>query len=785
MAQEKYLGETGLRRLSELIKEDLSGKANLDGSYDSLQAGSAKQLVSPTGVTDTAPYIFRTTAGSANVSDGLAELKSIRGKTIVWNQNALPLTSSKWGSPSDYGTLTDATATSVLYTRNQTDYAGNVPLIFQLKKGGYTSIAGHKYLIKCIITPSASFNFRAYIGTYGNVYKPVANVKNYFAEIITANSNDYLQFISEHDGHLPLGGTVLFENVQLFDLTQMFGAGNEPTSVLEFLRDYPKPYYPYDAGSIKNVQLDGGLKTVGYNALNLDRVEGELEIGIIDIRNLSEDEYYVGIASNNNYAKDSIESYSFSDNSITIKSKYTGFGIGYPVRVVPGMEYTFEAKTTNKNLAKRLGWYDNQGRYISGENTASENVFVSPNNAYWCMVIITPFGSTDADTISDISFHLTHSGSRTGFEPHEEHVLHIDTAQYFPEGMNGVGTAYDELTPKRAIKRMGKVDMGTMAWGKISDGKMFTDSIAGVIKQNKNYDGYPNVLCAKYSIDKPSKMASSSPTDKTISVGGNGVTVIVYDSDYTDPTAFKQAMSGVYLYYELATPEITEIPQTKDINWTYQMSDYGTEEYLVAIGHEVPVPHDTLYMDNLVDKLRNLPDPSEYQGLADEVHKPKLLSDIVDADGNPRFQYVPLGLGVWFTEANVQNGFAFYSINGYSMRIVAGGIIPSGTTLPTSGRNFINEFKIPKWLADKIFFMDGSAWGESKDIVPLIVPKATRKPSNEAVYTTQIDIGGYLSLKGRYRSASNDYLVTSSMGGISLTTTFDSYFRFEWNLIIN
>ena len=784
MAQEKYLGETGLRRLSELIKEDLSGKANLDGSYDSLQAGSAKQLVSPTGVTDTAPYIFRTTAGSANVSDGIAELKSIRGRTIVWNQNALPLTSDRWGTINDYGTLTNATATSVLYTRNQTDYAGNVPLIFQLKKGGYTSIAGHKYLIKCTITPSASFKFRASIGTYGNAYNPVANVKNYFIEIITASSNDYLQFISEHDGHLPLGGTVLFENVQLFDLTQIYGAGNEPTSVSQFIRDYPNTFYGYDAGTIKNV-LTNGLKTVWYNALNLDRVEGELERGIIDIRNLSEGEYYVGISSNNNYAKDSIESYSFSDNSITIKSKYTGFGIGYPVRVVPGTEYTFEAKTTNQNLAKRLAWYDNQGRYISGENTASENVFESPNNAYWCMVIITPFDSTDADTLSDIAFHLTHSGSRTGFEPYEEHVLHIDTAQYFPEGMNGVGTAYDELTPKRAIKRIGMVDMGTMAWGEMSNGRMFTDSIAGVIKQNKNYDWYPNLVCAKYSTDKPSKMASSSPTDKTISVGGNGVTVIVCDSDYTDPTAFKEAMSGVYLYYELKEPEITEIPQTKDINWAMPTSDYGTEEHLLAIGHEVPVPHETLYMDNLVDKLRNLPEPSEYQELSEEVHKPKLLSDIVDADGNPRFQYVPLQLGTWFTEANVQNGFAFYTINGHSFRIVAGGVIPTGTTMPTLGKNLIKEFQIPEWLAKKIFFIDGSEWGSSKDIVPRIIPKATRRLSQAESSTEQINIGNYLGLSGRYRSEDKAYLISSPIGGISLTTKFDCYFRFEWNLIIN
>jgi hypothetical protein len=48
------------------------------------------------------------------------------------------------------------------------------------------------------------------------------------------------------------GGT---DNV--FDLTQMFGAGNEPTTVAEFEALYGDPYYAYDAGSLLPVQMEG------------------------------------------------------------------------------------------------------------------------------------------------------------------------------------------------------------------------------------------------------------------------------------------------------------------------------------------------------------------------------------------------------------------------------------------------------------------------------------------------------------------------------------------------
>lgn len=38
------------------------------------------------------------------------------------------------------------------------------------------------------------------------------------------------------------------KNTQIFDLTKMFGAGREPTSVAEFESMFPDPWYPYNPG---------------------------------------------------------------------------------------------------------------------------------------------------------------------------------------------------------------------------------------------------------------------------------------------------------------------------------------------------------------------------------------------------------------------------------------------------------------------------------------------------------------------------------------------------------
>lgn len=63
-------------------------------------------------------------------------------------------------------------------------------------------------------------------------------------------------------------GTV-FNNVkikiQIFDLTLMFGSGNEPTTVEEFEKMFPADYYPYNAGEI----VSAGTESVAVQGRNL------------------------------------------------------------------------------------------------------------------------------------------------------------------------------------------------------------------------------------------------------------------------------------------------------------------------------------------------------------------------------------------------------------------------------------------------------------------------------------------------------------------------------------
>ena len=89
----------------------------------------------------------------------------------------------------------------------------------------------------------------------------------------------------------------------------------------------------------------------------------------------------------------------------------------------------------------------------------------------------------------------------------------------------------------------------------------------------------------------------------------SGCNIYIVDSAYDDATAFKTAMSGVYLVYELATPttETADHFQSPQI-----VDDFGTEEFVTE--SIVPVGHNTKYPANLRDKLQHLPSPTGTDG---------------------------------------------------------------------------------------------------------------------------------------------------------------------------
>ena len=99
-----------------------------------------------------------------------------------------------------------------------------------------------------------------------------------------------------------------------------------------------------------------------------------------------------------------------------------------------------------------------------------------------------------------------------------------------------------------------EIDMGSAAW---SDSTSFGGCFELRRSDYKLNSG--NVICEIYK----SVTSGAAFTDKTIYGRNNGNRIFVKDSAYVDAAAFKTAMPGVKLVYELATPVTYQLTPTQ------------------------------------------------------------------------------------------------------------------------------------------------------------------------------------------------------------------------------
>lgn len=138
-------------------------------------------------------------------------------------------------------------------------------------------------------------------------------------------------------------------------------------------------------------------------------------------------------------------------------------------------------------------------------------------------------------------------------------------------------------------RRYGIVDLGTGQYIYYGDSGVF------------RWIGAPsfnnNLLSVDYTANKESP-AWEIMSDRTMQSGLHNL--IIKDLRYTDPAAFKSAMSGVYLIYELETPTTGHgLP----FSYPQLVDGSGTEEYVDALSNPevnerdvaIPVGHETFY----------------------------------------------------------------------------------------------------------------------------------------------------------------------------------------------
>lgn len=534
------------------IQEMLNSKANKDGWYSTLIAGGAENLIG----NDIVPSQFtrRKTGGSTDVGTGVAILKTIKGNTVVFNQQV-----------SDTISHIQFAATGSYQ---------NVPCNFDC-------VAGHKYLVK--------------LSNWTNV----TNIRMRYPEVGVTSTTDYIITPSTSGAVtwqiLGLTNSNVDTYLNIIDLTQY---GNENMTVAEWKALFPLGNYAHNAGSLLNLTATG-IKTIGFNQL---KMAGRTEYTGSSLAPTSaiafdESKYYNGTTANGYYnaTANHHTNLNIGEGSIGGTCVTANYGVGFPVKALPNTTYYIKG-------AARIGFYDSEGRFIDSV-TKTDATFTTPANCAWCLVV---FGFTaGAYSYSDLNLNLSWSGYRDGeYEKYWESVLDLPITTLtsggnviFPDGMKSAGTAYDEMTATKAIKRIGVVDLGTLTWS-------YSNTRFQATLDRPN--GTLNMLCTKY---QPTNLSATAP-DKTIYAGsyyGAGK-IAIYDSAYTDAATFKAAMSGVLLYYELATP--TEYTLDTPFNTQYRVDNDGTETILpenTSTPTTSPIVADINYALNAIDTIRNLP----------------------------------------------------------------------------------------------------------------------------------------------------------------------------------
>lgn len=553
---------------------DLDDKADIDGYYSQLTAGLAENLI---GRGDAVPaeYLYRTARGTADIEDGIATIDCIKGNTLAWNQLVVNDLST-WVNPafatkSVEGDVIKATVTSV---DGSASFGPGTPSI-TTARNNHVLLAG----LDMRVTSSASSvhaHFLYAAVSTGNIDATVPTGGWQHVKLIArvASENNFAYAIYyDWDKNLAIGDTVEVKNFQLFDLTLMFGAGNEPSTVEEFEAMFPLPYYPYSAPKLLPVDIRG-VETVGFNQWDGAFKEGN--------------QYF-------NYVTGEFDTGG-------------GWACTDKIPAFPDTVYYVRADlATGSTPSLIVGCWDAGDNYLGSIRYNAFNGMTNatkPNTAYiraeW----------TNPPAVTNVCINLSWSGYRNGeYEEHWSAERPIDTSRFFPTGMKKAGDKADALYADHYDTVVGAVDLGTLTWTYSDTYAVFMSSAISDISTG----AVNNLKCSRY---EPSPIQTSASPDKTIYIrilGTTGTGVGVKDSDYTDAAAFKAAMSGVILYYELATPTTTEIDPP--LNLSYKVSDFGTERIMVDetadAPQTAPVPMEVEYGINAIDTIRRL--PTEYQ----------------------------------------------------------------------------------------------------------------------------------------------------------------------------
>lgn len=541
------------------IDNMLSDYAKQDGYYPTMHVGVADQIHTDREIDDAEeacpPVVFGTVGGSAEVQSGLMPFPELRGKTIKWNQL---VQNGNFDGTNNWNTQNATISAS--------DNIGSFTASAQYGqiKQYPNLVSGHKYLLKCDIkltTGTTDVILSCSHGSYSNQSTTsTTNWQSVSVSFTAVNSGSSTVFV--RDDRASNWDAIQVRNFQLFDLTAIYGAGKEPSTVAEFVRDFPMPYYPYNAGTLLS------SKSSSVDFIKRNQWDEIAEVGTID---------------------DTTGQDSPASNRIRSKNY---------IPVLPGVVYF---AVTGGEYYLYPYFYDGAKNYIGlGAGAKNGTITVPANAAYMRFIMQNTYGTTYNH---DICIYVNWETPGLPYVPYSKQTIMLPNLE-----LRSAGSAYDVLYQQGGGKRrIGSIDLGSLTWYYLDAADheaMYSNGLQSLAKFPASDSTAANILCVPFTTVTRNQQYNHS-SDFIIAMNDGG-TLFVYSTTMgTTGSAFKTAMSGIMLYYEFA--EETDITTTENPGWTEyaEIDNFGTVKFNQDPAQDIPVPqaYFVRYTVNLVEFL--------------------------------------------------------------------------------------------------------------------------------------------------------------------------------------
>lgn len=532
----------------------------------------------------------------------LMSVKSVGGKSVVWNQ----IFEAYSGTNNGVTVTTEADGTITLNGTAESSY-----IYFKSLSSAQNKIG--KYILKLLILNNPDSVTMRYAYFNRTISTPTAT-KGTAAALVNQTAKDIeLQKVAGLSGFTT--GTVFNDvkiKIQIFDLTQMFGSGNEPSTVEEFESMFPNGYYPYNEGELMSMSVNNVVEQ-GKNLFDCYGFSCIAILNVNDERKLNNS--YGTTISTIEPTNKIVVTQSQAPESVIAHSNNGWFCVG-----IKGMEqskrYTFSFDfTTTKMLIQNPvlqilvnGRFPEDAINISELNVKKRVSFTLE----YTKVDDRQYIELRLSGMSGIfeNFQLDEGSTATAYTP-----CYTPISYTIPQAIQNLdgygwsaGTArnYVDYENKKYYQCVQSVNLGTLDWKFNTTSGVGNHFYALADHLNFKYLGefgstIYNALCSKY---RTVARNSHVFVDKTLAI--DGVTVVsqiqVKDTAYPDVTAFKQAMQGVILYYELANPIITDISTLipDDFLWNIEVEAGGSVTFKNSNdSYRIPVPSEEEYIVKL------------------------------------------------------------------------------------------------------------------------------------------------------------------------------------------